>query len=347
MKKWILIVLLLLGLTVPVYGADLTAPEAPEQALELMPAESSSFGEDLWYVVTSAVKTLEPQIASCCSVCLSVMAAVILTSLMGSFSGKSKSVTELAAAIAVACLLLGGSQALISTAADTVRELSEYGKLLLPVMTTAMAAQGRVTGSAALYAGTAVFDALMGALITGVLIPMIYIYLALAVANAALGEEMLSKLRDFVKWLVSWCLKTILYVFMGFMGITGVISGTADQAAVKAAKLTISGAVPVVGGILSDASEAILVSAGLVKSAVGVYGLVAFFAIVIGPFLRMGVQYLLLKLTAAVCGVFAEKKTTGLVQDFSTAMGLLQAMTGTVCLLQIISTVCFMKGVSI
>lgn len=346
MKKWVLIALLMLSLAVPVHAADLTAPEAPDSALELMPADTESFGEGLWYVVTSAVKALEPEIAACCGVCLAVMAAVMLTTLVSSFPGKAKSVSELVTAIAVAWLLFSGSRTLISAATDTVRELSEYGKLLLPVMTAALAAQGGVTGSTALYAGTAVFDALLGALISGVLIPMIYIYLALSVANAAVGEELLSKLRDFIKWLVSWCLKTILYVFTGYMGITGVISGTADQAAVKAAKLTISGAVPVVGGILSDASEAILVSAGLVKSAVGVYGLLAFLAIVIGPFLRIGVQYLLLKLTGAVSGVFADKKTTALIQDFSSAMGLLLAMTGTVCLLQVISTVCFMKGVS-
>lgn len=346
MKRGILILLLLLSLSIPACATEITAPEAPEEALELMPEESSSFGQDLWYVLTSSVKALEPQIAACCGVCLSVMAAVLLTSVLSSFPGKARAMTELVSAMAVSCILFSSSRTLISAGAETVEEISQYGKLLLPVMTAAMAAQGGVTGSAALYAGTAVFDGVLGSLISGVLVPMIYLFLALAVANAALGEEMLGKLRDFVKWLVSWCLKTVLYIFTGYMGITGVVSGTADQAAVKAAKLTISGAVPVVGGILSDASEAVLVSAGLVKSSVGVYALVALVAITIGPFLRIGVQYLLLKLTAAVCGVFADKKTAGVIQDFSTAMGLLLAMTGAMCLLQIISTVCFMKGVS-
>jgi stage III sporulation protein AE len=216
--------------------------------------------------------------------------------------------------------------------------------MLLPVMTAAMAAQGGVTGSAALYTGTAIFDAVLCSLISRLLIPMIYIFLVLAVANSALGEDLLKKLRDFLKWLVSWCLKTVLYVFTGYIGITGVVSGATDQAALKATKLTISGMVPVVGGILSDASEAILVGAGVVKSAVGVYGLLAIAAIAIGPFLRIGVQYLLLKLTAAVCGVFGNKRITELIVDFSAAMGLLLAMTGTVCLLLLISTVCFLKG---
>ena len=53
---------------------------------------------------------------------------------------------------------------------------------------------------------------------------------------------------------------------------------------------------------------------------------------------------LLLKLTAAVCGIFCDKTVTGLMDDFSAAMGMLLAMTGTVCLLLLISMVCFLRG---
>lgn len=346
MKKLILILMLFFGMAIPAQAEDLTAPSAPNHAQDLMPVETESFGEGLLYVVKSAIGTLQPEIAAGCGVCLCVIAVMMLTSLMAGFPGMTKNVTELAGSVAVACLLLGSANTLIHDAADTVTELSEYGKLLLPVMTAAMAAQGGVTSSAAIYTGTAIFDAVLCSLISRILVPMIYIFLALAIASSAIGEDLLKKLRDFLKWLVSWCLKTVLYVFTGYITVTGVVSGSADQTALKATKLAISGAVPVVGGILSDASEAVLVSAGAIKSAAGVYGLLAIAAIAIGPFLRIGVQYLLLKLTAAVCGVFGNKQTTELVSDFASAMGLLLAMTGAVCLILLISTVCFMKGVS-
>ena len=153
----------------------------------------------------------------------------------------------------------------------------------------------------------------------------------------------MKNLRSFVKWLMTWSLKIVLYVFTGYMGVTGVVSGTADAAAVKATKLTISGVVPVVGGIIADASEAILVSAGVMKSAAGIYGILATVAIFAGPFLKIGVQYMLLKITAAVCGVFGCKRSVEMIRDFSGVMGFLLAMVGTVCLLLLISTVCFMK----
>ena len=129
------------------------------------------------------------------------------------------------------------------------------------------------------------------------------------------------------------------------MGITGVISGATDAAALKAAKLTISGVVPVVGGILSDASEAVLVSAGMVRNAAGIYGILAILAVFLTPFLRIGCHYLLLRLTGAVCAVFGVKRCSELISQFSAAMGLELAMTGSVCLLQLISTVCFLRGV--
>lgn len=224
-----------------------------------------------------------------------------------------------------------------------MEELTEYGRLLLPVMTSAMAAQGGVTAATALYAGTAVFTALLSTVISKFVVPMVYLFLALSVANGACGN--LDKLRDLLKWLISWCLKALMMGFSAYMGITGVLSGSVDAAALKATKLAIGGMVPVVGGMLSDASETVLVSAGLVKNAAGVYGLLAVLAVWIGPFLRMGAQYLVWKGATALCGLFAPKRLTGVVSDFSTAMGLLLAMLGTVCLFWLVSTVCFLKGV--
>ena len=349
-RKLILFPLLLLISFVLPFRADaqeITAPAVPESGRELMPEGADSFGEGLAEILRDAVSMLRPDLAEAASTCCGIFAAVLLVSLLKSFPGVPEKISELTGTVCVSAALLTGVNSLIHLGSQTVAELSAYGKLLLPVMTTALAAQGGVTSSAALYTGTALFNTLLGSLITGILIPLIYIYLAFAGVNSAVGEEMLKKLRDLVKWLMTWCLKIILYVFTGYMGITGVVSGTTDAAALKATKLTISGMVPVVGGILSDASEAVLVSAGLAKNAAGIYGIFAILAVSLGPFLRIGVHYLLLKSTAALSSVFGAKRITDLIGDFSSAMGLLLAMTGTQSLLLLISTVCFLREVGI
>ena len=130
------------------------------------------------------------------------------------------------------------------------------------------------------------------------------------------------------------------------MSVTGVISGAADAAAVKATKAAVSGMIPVVGSIISDASETLLASASLLKGSAGVFGMIAVLAICLLPFLRVGIQYLLLKVTAAVSGTVAHKSHVRLLKNCSTAMGYLLAMCGTSGLLLLISSVCFMKVVA-
>lgn len=347
MKKLLFICILFCTLAISAGAVELETAPIPETGTEYLPDTQGNFAQDLWYVIKTALYQIRPDLAEGLRLCVSLFAATVLLSVVSSFTTTNKRATELCGVVLISTLLLQSANTMIHLGAETVQQISHYGNLLLPVMTAALAAQGAVTTSAALYAGTALFDAVLSTAISSVLIPMVYVYIALSVANAATGEAMLKKLRDFVKWLITWCLKLILYIFIGYMSITGVVSGATDQVSLKAMKLTISGAVPVVGNILSDASEAVLVSVSVMKNSAGVFGILACIAILIGPFLKIGVQYALLKLTGFLSGVIGSKSCQELIDCFSTAMGLLLAMTGTVCLMQLICVICFMRGVGI
>ena len=345
MRRVIIILILLLILPVSTYAMEFTAPQVPIEAEKYMPEEVNSFSEDLWYVIKSAISELQPSIAEAVRVSLSLVAITILTSMLQTVSGNAKYVVHVAGALSVGLLLIEPSNSLINLGVQTINELSEYGKLLLPVMTAAMAAQGGVSSSTALYTITALFNTLLTYGITKIIVPTMYVYIAFSIANSVLGNEMLLRFRNFANGLMTWGLKGSIYLFSGFITVTGVVSGAVDASAVKATKLIISGTVPVVGKIISDASETILVSASVMKNTVGIYGIVAMVAILIGPFLQIGIQYIILKITGAICSILGSDRPTTLIGDFTSMMGFLLAATGTVILLLLISTVCFMKGV--
>ncbi len=345
MRKLLILCAILPLLILSVGAEQFTAPQAPDDVENLMPVEKESFADGLLEILQNAFEALRPSLWEAGKICLSVLGITVLISILRLVPGNVAKTLDLTAVVAISALLLQNTKTMIGLGVETVGQLSDYGKLLIPVMAGALAAQGGMTASASLYAGTAAVDAVLCSIITYVLVPMLYALLALGIAARATEEKMLSNMENTVKSAMSWGLKTILYIFTGYLGITGVISGATDATAMKATKLTISGMVPMVGSILADASEAVLVGAGVVKNAVGIYGLLAVCAICIVPFLRLGVQYLLLKLTAAACQVFDVKPVSALVECFSGAMGFLMGMTGAVCLLFLISTVCFMRGV--
>lgn len=346
MKRFIIAILILFSLSIPVYAAEITAPEVPEMGKEYMPENTESFAEGLWSILKTAVSALKPELASACRVCLKISCLGILLSVFQNLEGTAKQGVNLIAVLLVSNILLSTGNTMIGLANDTVFTISEYGKLLLPVMAATLAAQGGTAGSAALYTSTAIFSGVLSKLISNILIPGVYSFLALSVAASATDNKQLNKLKDTVIGLARWTLKTLLGLFTGFMTVTGVISGTTDAATAKLTRTAISGMVPVVGGILSEATESVLIGAGMVKNAAGIYGLLAAAAVCIAPFIQIGVQYLLLKATGIFCELFAGKQVSQILHDYSGAMGLLLGMTGGCTMLLTISIICFMKGMA-
>lgn len=346
MKLIIPMLLLVLTIPMPVSAMEFTAPRVPSDAQERMPQDTSSFGDGMTEVFQNAFLSLRPDIKEAFKISLTTIVCTMAISILQVTSGDVKTVAKIAGGACIAGTLLQSSNALIHLGAKTIQDMSEYGKLLFPVLTTALAAQGGITTSAGLYAGTMAVIAILSSLISKVLLPLVYVFMALAAAKSISGEAFLGRMKGMIKAGAGWCLKILLTVFTTYLSVTGVVSGTTDAAALKAAKVTISAFVPVVGSVLSDASDSVLVSAGVAKNAAGIYGILAILAVFLEPFLRIGVHYLILKMTALVCELFGPKSLTSLVDDFSSAMGLILAMTGSTCMLLLISTVCFMKGVS-
>ena len=343
-RRVLIFVILVILLSLPVRAMDFSAPQAPESATEFLPKEADSFGEGLWNVLKAALSALEPSLKEAAGCCLRLFGAMLLVGLVGQIMAGGSRAMELTGTAAVSALLLQPSGALLELGLQTVRDLQEYGKLLLPVLASALAATGGVTASTGLYVGTAVFNTVLSSAIPALMIPMLRVLLALSIAHGAVGEPLLAKLGELIRFCAEWALKLGLYVFTGYMAITGVVSGAADALAGKAARIAISGAVPVVGGILSDAADAVLLSAATLGSGAGIWGILTVLAVFLAPALRIGVQYLLLKLTAAAGEAMGCGRCAGVVGDFAGALGLLMALCWSQAVMLLITAVCFLRG---
>ena len=356
MKKIAVFLAVLLLLTAPVLAAEPTealrdvigtdelTQSLPDEAAEVLDGLSPDGMPDFRSGVRSILRAAAG--GSGLRLCAVLLAMVTLCAVVR-MSAQKDPVNAVSAvgALGICAACLGGMQSMISLASETVTRLSDYSACLLPVMASAMAMSGGTVSAGTLYAGTALFSGLLSRLIARLLLPGVSVYLVVAAAEAALADSLLSELREFVGWLISKSLRVVLFVFTGYLTVTGVISGSADAAAVRATKAAVSGMVPVVGSILSDASETLLASASALKSSMGVFGMLAVLAICLTPFLKIGAQYLLLKGTAAVSGTIGMPQQVKLVKHAATAMGYLLAMTGACALMLLISVVCFLKVV--
>lgn len=326
-------------------AARLLPREAQEQLEDWDTLDTASAGERAKSVIFRALQASEGKLKQSLGLSISMFGVVLLCSVLRSMAqGEAVGAMELSGVLGIAMLAYGQISGFFTQMTSTVDQMAVFSGGLFPALASATAAMGRLGSSTALYAIT---TAVCGAMSRGlelVFLPGISCYMALTTADYALGDDSLKLLGDTLKQLMTTGLKFLVIGFTAYLSISGVISGSADSAAIRAAKLTISTAVPVVGSMIADASETLLVSAGMVRGSLGILGLLGLLAVSIGPFLQTGCSYLMLRCTAAAAAAAGEKKLSGLISAMAGAVGLITAVTGVCVLLMMIGCVCFMGG---
>lgn len=309
--------------------------------------DNLNFGENALEIVTNGLNQAFSGLKSAISVAVSMMAVVLLSSLVTQMEEKfSKQAVVTAGVLALTVLSVNSMGTMVDLGRDTLSQLEGFTTILFPILATATAASGGVATSSVLYAGSVfISNVLMGAMTT-FLVPLIYAFLAVSAAQALLDNHALKRIKELMKWCITSGIKVLLWGFSGYLSLSGIVSGVGDATAIKAVKLTFSAVVPVVGSMISDASETVLVSASMIRNAVGIFGMLAVVAICIVPLLRLVIQYLVLKITAAVSATIGDRQLTDLMESVADAMGFLAGMTGACGFMMLISCVCTVKAVS-
>ena len=83
----------------------------------------------------------------------------------------------------------------------------------------------------------------------------------------------------------------------------------------------------------------LVASAGILKNAVGVFGMLVVLGMCVVPFLQLGIHYLAYKITAALSATVSGGRVAGLIDQIGGAFGLVLGMTGACALLLLISMV--------
>ncbi len=324
----------------------------PESASELMEGVTPSPGENfslaLRRVLSGCRAVLgEAFLGAGKSAGMMLVCAALCAMLSAVFKGRGETdFAELASCLSIALIAAGDIGSCLQMGSKAISEISDFSKVLLPVMTSSAALSGAAGSAAAKYAATALFMDVLITTTQRLLAPLVYAYFAAVTAECAFGAKSLSGVAVFLKWLAGTLLTVIVLAFVVYLGVTGIVAGTADAAAVRVAKTALATGLPVVGGIISDAAAAVLTGAGLVKNAAGVFGLVAVLAICASPIIRIGTHYLVYKAASKLALSFAGEKTVKTAEGTSAAFGIMLAAAGACALMLFFSIISFVGAVT-
>ena len=232
MRRILLAALALLLLAMPVHAQEPAEPDVTfgaenlEQALDeqtrealsdASPTSAGDFGKELWHIVSSAISgaglALRPALVSAGKVLAAAMLCAFASSAQETDAMKLPA--QLAGAFAITALCTRDVSSMIGLARETVTKLSDFTALLLPVLSSSLAASGGSVSAGTLRAGGSFAMSLLTKLASGVLIPLVYVYILLSAAECATDGGGLGKIRALGGRAISLLIKGLCAVFTG------------------------------------------------------------------------------------------------------------------------------------
>ena len=239
---------------------------------------------------------------------------------------------------AVAVTVFASSAGVISQGMSAVETTSDFMLALIPVLAGIITAAGNPT-LALTYGSFAMAAAQAAAQTAGnIIMPLCGAFSAFGVSASLSPELKLTKLADMIKKLTIGVLSFVAAAFSAVLGLKSLLAGSADTLASKGIKLALSSAVPIVGGALSDAYSSIIGSVSLLKSTVGVFGVIAVVMIDLPVVLQLTARIILLKLLGVLSSSMGDDTTGEVLDTLSSALTVINAAVILTAALFIIST---------
>ncbi len=238
---------------------------------------------------------------------VSVIALILVNAAFLAFCGERMEVKGTAlyvSSLSVSAVALLPLFSVITASARSVRAGAQFMLSFVPVYGTVLFASGKpITGAAS---GSLLLAASEGMvqLSTHVLSPLIGSYLAVCICSSVSPVINGSGISELIKKAANWIIGLISTVYLGILSVQTTVNASADTLAVKTGKFVIGSFIPVVGGIMSETLTTVQSCMSLLKTSVGIYGVVVVALIMLPVIIELLLWRLMLLCSSSVASVF-------------------------------------------
>lgn len=303
--------------------------------------EAADLQSGLASIVKAALKKLLPSFREAFLLCVKMFAVSVLAGIAAPMSKSvdsgEMSMVGVCGVAAIVGICVTSVYSAVNSCITAINSVQQFSRVLISSMAVAMVLSGNAVSASV---GTTITLAVTGTfieLINVIFLPMIYIYIGMTAVNSVLENGLVSGMAKGVKSFYGWLMKIVMAVYISYSGISSSIAASSDAAAVKTAKFAISGVIPVVGSIVSDAAGSVMSGAVIIKNTIGIFGLLTVCGICIIPFLNAAVHYVSYKTVSILCSVITIKPVYSVIDGIGDGFGMAMGILGTTAVLLFIA----------
>lgn len=210
------------------------------------------------------------------------------------------------------CTLAAGYKIAARIVVSTLEVIIELMNAIVPVYVVSVGFVAGSNSACSLYQIIAIVIAFVEKFMRDFILPLVYVFTIANFVNNMSEENLLSKMCELIKTIISWVLRAIMSLIIGINVIRGILSPVIDSIKATALGRTAS-MLPGVGRIISSVSDIVLGCGTLIKNSIGVAAAITIMVISIIPVLKILLSSIGYKLVGAVLEPVSDKRIVNAV----------------------------------
>ncbi len=257
--------------------------------------------------------------------CVIIFVFIILSSLFKSLkstmmSDDMSSLFSTVSALIIAVVLAMKMRNTISSACTTISVCADFMYAFVPVFCVIVATSGNTLAAFSTNTMLLSFAQALNYISKNLFIPLTNCFLAVGLCSGIRSELNLKSLLDFMKKYITTGISVCAAAFVSVLSIKTAVSARADVIGLRSIRFAINSVVPVIGGAIAEGLLSIQSYSSLIRSSVGVVGIIAVALVFLPAILQVALWRFFLSLSGLVSDVFGDGSVTSVLKAFSDAM---------------------------
>lgn len=275
-----------------------------------------SFNDIVGLLKSLFQKKAELPIKSSVTVLIFILLSAFLQSLKAESDDSVNMIYSTATALLVATVVLVKLTSTVSLASMAISVASNFVYAFIPVFCSIVVASGGITTGFSTNTTLLILAQGLSFISSNVFMPIVNCYLALGVTSSLRYELNLDKLLSSVKKIITTCISFVSGVFVSVLSVKTAVAGRADMLGLRSIRFAINSVVPVIGSSISEGLLSIQAYSSLIKSSVGIVGVMAVVLVFLPSIIEVVLWRISLTLCVIVSDVFGDKSVSAVLNAF-------------------------------
>lgn len=280
-----------------------------------------SFSDFKTILTDSVKKSVKTPFQSTLVILVFIILSALFNNLKSSVNdNESSSLYSTVSALVISIILCSELKNTVAVACTSISICSDFMYAFAPAFCVIAACSGNAVSSLSTNAMLLFLAQVLNYISANIFIPLSNAFLALGICSGIRSELNLSGIITMLKKYITTAISVCSAAFVSVLSIKTAVASRADALGLRSVRFAINSVVPVIGSAISEGLLSIQSYSSLIKSGVGIVGIIAVGLVFLPSIIQVAFWRFFLNFSSVIAETFCDKSVSSVIKSFCDAL---------------------------